>query len=71
MLYFKCPTCKTVLANKQLLYEERLQSICDEKNASPEEKDSRKRKLLDELELWRPCCRTRMMGYDNLIDKIK
>lgn len=70
MLYFKCPTCRTLLANKQLVYEQRLLDICN-CNKSKEEKDKDKQKLLDELELKRPCCRMRIMGYVKLIDIIK
>jgi DNA-directed RNA polymerase subunit N (RpoN/RPB10) len=71
MLYFKCPTCRTLLANKQLIYEERLAKICDNSSKSQKEKDEEKKKLLDSLELWRPCCRMRIMGYIKLIDIIK
>ncbi len=70
MLYFKCPTCRTLLANKQLVYEKRLAEICNS-NKSKNEKDAEKKKLLDELELKRPCCRMRIMGYVKLIDIIK
>lgn len=70
MLYFKCPTCRTLLANKQLVYEKRLMEICSS-NKSKNEKDAEKKKLLDELELPRQCCRMRIMGYVKLIDIIK
>lgn len=71
MLYFRCPTCRTILANKQLIYEERLEEISLDKKMSNKEKDKLKRKLLDDLELYRPCCRMRMMGYVKLIEKIQ
>lgn len=70
MLYFKCPTCRTLLANKQLVYEKRLKEICNS-NKPKNEKDSEKKKLLDELELHRECCRMRIMGYVKLIEIIK
>lgn len=70
MLYFKCPTCRTLLANKQLVYEKRLAEICNS-NKSKNEKDAEKKKLLDDLELIRQCCRMRIMGYIKLIDIIK
>ena len=70
MLYFKCPTCRTKLADKQLLYEKRLEDICNSKD-DKQSKDNAKQKLLDELELKRPCCRMRMMGYVKLIEIIK
>ena len=70
MLYYKCPTCRTLLANKQLIYEQKLAEIC-ESNKSKNEKDNLKKSILDDLELVRPCCRMRMMGYIKLIDIIK
>lgn len=71
MLYFRCPTCRTLLANKQLVYERRLEEITLDKKLNNTEKDNLKRKLLDDVELSRPCCRMRIMGYVKLIEKIK
>lgn len=71
MLYFKCPTCGTILANKQLVWEQKLAEISIDKKLNNKEKDNLKRKLLDDLELHRPCCRMRIMGYVKLIEKIK
>jgi len=71
MLYFKCPTCKTLLANKQLVYKEIMESICNNDKLSNKEKDIAKRKVLTEVELHRECCRMRMMGFIELIEKIK
>ncbi|QKF93787.1 DNA-directed RNA polymerase subunit N [Fadolivirus algeromassiliense] len=71
MLYFRCPSCKTLLANKQLIYEQRLDNICKNDKLSTKDKDNAKSKLLDELELHRSCCRMRMMGYISLVNIIK
>lgn len=71
MLYFRCPTCKTMLANKQLFYEQRLDNISNNDKLSVKEKNNAKMKLLDELELYRSCCRMRIMGYISLIEIIK
>ena len=70
MLYYRCPTCKTILANKQLMYEEELDKICTNSKLSEEEKIEQKMKLLDKLELKRYCCRMRMITYVKLIDEI-
>lgn len=70
MLYPKCPSCKTILANKQVPYEEKMDKICGNVKLSNEEKDIAKRKVLDELEIKRYCCRMRVMGYVRLIDEI-
>jgi DNA-directed RNA polymerase subunit N (RpoN/RPB10) len=71
MLYLRCPTCKTILANKQLVHEERLPQICDNSKLSEKEKNEAKMKLLDDLEVRRVCCRMRIMSYVKLIDEIK
>lgn len=70
MLYYKCPTCKTLLANKQIVYEERLIAICNDNKMSDKDKLDSKKKLLDELDVIRPCCRMRLLGYVKLIDLI-
>ena len=67
MLYYKCPLCRTLLANKQIPYEKGMEKICNS-DMSDEEKDKAKRKLLDDLELTMQCCRSLMMTYVKLID---
>ena len=70
MLYPKCPSCKTILANKQLIFEAEMKKIC-EKKLSDDQQDKLKRELLDKLELKRYCCRQRMLTYTDLIDIIQ
>ena len=71
MSYYKCPTCRTILANKELPYRKRLMEICDNNKLSNKEKETNKKNLLTELELHRECCRSRMMGHIDLVRKIK
>lgn len=71
MLYFKCPTCRTILANKQLLFEQNLDETCANNKLSEAEKNKEKNKILDSLEVKRICCRMRMLTYVRLIDVIK
>ena len=71
MLYFKCPTCKTVLADKQLLYEKEMDRLTKDSKLTDDERNDAKRKLLDSLELKRYCCRTRMLTFVDLITIIK
>ena len=71
MLYFKCPTCKTVLADKQLIYEKEMELITKNSKLTEDERNDAKRKLLDSLELVRYCCRTRMLTFVDLITIIK
>jgi len=70
MLYFKCPTCRTLLADKQLLYEREHDKLCSDSKMDKKDLDDAKKKLLDDLGLWRSCCRMRMISYCKLIDLI-
>lgn len=63
MLFVKCPSCKTQLANKQILFEERLEEICNNEKLTEKQKNEQKKKLLDDLNLKRYCCRMRMLTY--------
>ena len=71
MIYFRCPTCKTLLANKQLIYEKSLQYICKNPKLNDEQINQAKMKVLDQIQLHRPCCRMRFLGYVPLIEIIK
>lgn len=70
MLYYKCPTCKKVLAHVQIPYEQRLESIVMDNKLTYDQKEESKRKLLDDLDVKRICCRGRVLGYVRLIDLI-
>ena len=70
MLYYKCPTCQTLLANKQIPYEKKLNDICKDNAMNESEKNKAKQKLLTDLEIHRPCCRMRVLGYIKLIDLV-
>lgn len=70
MLYLRCPTCRTILANKQLPFEEGIKKICSKEGLSEVEKGKLKEKLLDELEIRRICCRMRVLTYISQIDII-
>ena len=71
MLYFKCPTCKTLLADKQIPFEEEVTKACDVKGISEADKDKRKMEILDKLEVRRYCCRMRMLTYIRQVDIVK
>lgn len=71
MLYYKCPSCKTVLANKQIPYEIGLKKICNNSKLSEEEANAAKKALLDNLLILNMCCRPRVMSYIDLIDTLK
>lgn len=71
MIYYRCPSCKTVLANKQPIFEKDMQKICNDNKMSEDQKNNEKRKLLDRLELHRYCCRMRMLTYVDQINIVK
>lgn len=66
MLYYRCPSCKTILGNKQIPYEEETEKICNS-NLTREQKGHAMKKLLDDMELKRLCCRQRIMSYAKLV----
>ena len=63
MLYSVCPTCQTLLADKELPYEEGMIKICKNVNISDEKKQQLKKKLLDDIGLKNYCCRMRMISF--------
>ena len=73
MLYYRCPTCRCLLSNKQIPYENKLKQICNSKTLSKEQKDKEKQLLLTEVGLSKKtnmCCRMRMMSFVPLIEII-
>ena len=71
MLYFKCPTCGTVLAHRELPFEQGTKKICDDPDLSKEEMDKKISELINSLGLTRQCCRMRLLTYIDLITIIK
>ena len=70
MLFPKCPSCRTILANKEIIFEEEMEKICS-MDISSDKKDALKRKLIDKLQIKRYCCRQRVLTYTDLIKIIK
>lgn len=71
MLYIKCPSCRTILANKQLPFEEGIEQICKDDKLLDEQKNEKKEELLDKLEIKNICCRMRILTYVKEIEIIK
>jgi DNA-directed RNA polymerase subunit N (RpoN/RPB10) len=69
MLQMKCPTCGTLLGDIQLIHEEEIKKI-DESKISDDEKNSKKKKLIDMYGIDRYCCRTRILGYCDIVNTI-
>lgn len=72
-VYICCPTCNRLLADKTLVYEEKLKNICDNPELTQEQKTIEKMKLIDSLGIPndRYCCRMRLMTYRDLVKIVK
>lgn len=66
--YYRCHTCKRILANKRIPYETALNAICSDKSLTPVEKENKKEAILNEIEVTNICCRVLMMTE---FDKLK
>jgi len=69
----KCPTCKTLLGNKQLIYEEKKEEIMSNKKLSDAEKKAQHEKLINSLGIpkLQYCCKQRLITYVDLIRVVK
>lgn len=61
MLYYKCPTCKTILADKQIIFEHESDIIKEDPNLTIEQKDELLMALPAKLKLIRYCCKMRLI----------
>lgn len=71
MLYYKCPTCRSLLANKQIPFQNGMRQICDNTFLDENQKKKEKQKLLDDLLITNICCRMRILTFIPLIDLVK
>ena len=76
MLYLKCPTCKTLLGDKQMIYEKVISEICkdcDIHKLTEEEADKLKQEVVNSIgiESERYCCKMRLMTFKKLIEIVK
>lgn len=63
MIYLKCPTCGTIIGNRQIIYEARLHEIDNNPNIDNVEKKNLKEKLVSSLNLKRYCCKMRTITF--------
>lgn len=61
MLYYRCPTCKTILADKQIIFAEESEKIKENSKLTDDEKDVMLMELPKKLKLWRQCCLMRII----------
>ena len=66
MIYLKCPTCGTIIGNRQIPYEAKLQEIDNNPNIDETEKLDQKNKLVESLELKRYCCKMRIITFKSM-----
>jgi DNA-directed RNA polymerase subunit N (RpoN/RPB10) len=71
MIYLKCPSCGTVIGNRQIPYETGLEEIENNPNINEAEKLELKNKLIESLEIKRYCCKMRVTTYKSMPDIIK
>jgi DNA-directed RNA polymerase subunit N (RpoN/RPB10) len=62
MLYPVCPTCKMLLADKQIPYEKAMEELSN-KNLSDKQISEERRKLFEKLGITRYCCKMRFISY--------
>jgi DNA-directed RNA polymerase subunit N (RpoN/RPB10) len=69
MLQMRCPTCGTLLGDIQLIHEQEIKKI-DNSKLSEVEKNKKKEELINMYGLDRYCCRTRILGYVDIVNII-
>jgi DNA-directed RNA polymerase subunit N (RpoN/RPB10) len=62
MVYLRCPSCNTVIANRYLVYKKGINSINNNPSLNDDEKTFERQKLLLTLDIYNYCCRMRIMG---------
>jgi DNA-directed RNA polymerase subunit N (RpoN/RPB10) len=71
MIYLRCPTCGTILGNRQIMYDKGLEEIESNPNNDEKQKLELKTKLVESLELKRYCCKMRVITYKNKTEIFK
>lgn len=66
MIYLRCPSCGTVIGNRQIIYETKLKEIENSINMDESAKLEQKNKLINSLELKRYCCKMRVLTFKSL-----
>ena len=69
MLQMRCPTCGTLLGDIQLIHEEEIKKI-DSSKLFEADKNKKKEDLINTYGLERYCCKTRLLGYVDIVNII-
>lgn len=70
-MYFRCPTCGTSFAKRYVKWKTETMKIKKNSKLTEEEKNKKIYELLDELHLYKMCCRMRMITQSDLTELIK
>lgn len=71
MQYVVCPSCETLLGDKQIIFQKGLKETTEDTKLTDEEKDNKKIGLINSLGLTRYCCRSRVLGYLEVVKIVK
>jgi len=75
MLYLVCPTCKKLLGDKELYFENQVNKINNDIDEgilkTQDEIEQAKKKLIDTMGFDRYCCKMRILTYVELVKIIK
>lgn len=71
MIYVKCPSCSTVIGNRQIIYENGLEEINSDPTTTNELKLQLKTKLIESLNIKNYCCKMRVISYIQLTNVLK
>ncbi len=71
MIYLKCPSCCTILGNRQQIYVKRLDEIDGNSNTDENTKNELKTKIFDEIKIVNYCCKMRILTFKDLNNIIK
>lgn len=75
MLYLKCPTCRKLLGDSQLIYENIFNQICKDEEVNVITAEQAKKLKIDLIKSFdindRYCCKPRFMTYKKVIEIIK
>ncbi len=71
MIYIKCPSCGSLIGNKQMVYDKGIDDIYSDPNTDNEKKLELKTKLIESLGIKKYCCKMRVITYKRLTEIVK
>jgi DNA-directed RNA polymerase subunit N (RpoN/RPB10) len=71
MIYIKCPSCGTILGNRQPVYIKKIDEIENNKNIDEDTKAELKTKIFESIKIENYCCKMRILTFKDLNNIIK